>query len=897
MGLPPTALQPLNSLIQLLCAIRHDSLAVTYDAPDVLAESMALACGEYAPRLADAFLYGHLPSHPSFNLSFDWKLDGISGKAANVHGGSSIAFECAAVLRSGATLASRIADVCVRGPELVNAAAWYSIAAGCLHNAACILNAPEVKAADPTLAQTCSLSGALAPSTLAAFKVFMVAQAQAAMVLFASGAAPPSGTSGYLSGDIAASFSAADPAQAQTQAQAQALAIDQTTLARLHFGASKLFELAHDRFAFVCPLPASADLFARYASALHTAEGNFLLSLMADHVRMGAIASVYLERAAASLATVSQKALSRAETKLVPNSLRDRRRALKNALAERLRLPRTAKLPSSICQPANLTPKYAAEPNESFGAELVFKFSPSHRYAIDLVDADLAAEGDSTALLLRSLRETRASDGITAAAAAAGPAATASSATISQLSATNSHSRGPVASAPVFSTSISAPAPAPAEATGEATAESPAEVGTDATDISPPQSPISTGPMSPEFAFNGPTVVPKAPTITASMAALLVSLHGADTVSYPVCTPVASIASSASSTKPASNAASPATTPEVPQSTSDSATATGPVPLTPTPTPAGAAPVAVSSRLPSDLVTAEALSLGTWRSDIQLRDLPQDRDRYLATSQFLGTGAFKTVVKGLDKTTAQSVAINIVRDPENLDQVVSEVLLLASMDHPHIIRLLDAWVDRKAKEVRFVTSLADDGSLTSFRRKMVEATGATDCISTDAVRNYSRQILLALAFLHKHHVCHRDVKLDNVFVSSASGLAMLGDYGISRLVDHTADNLSTLAGTLPCLAPEVAEGQYGLPADIYSFGATVLQLTTGHMPFMSQSPSPSPQRLMLKLLQGARPERELALVKDPHLREFIELAMRPDPVSRPTSLELLHHPFITGTGA
>eukprot|EP00769_Ergobibamus_cyprinoides_P004738 gnl/Ergobibamus_cyprinoides/925.p2 GENE.gnl/Ergobibamus_cyprinoides/925~~gnl/Ergobibamus_cyprinoides/925.p2 ORF type:complete len:231 (+),score=51.85 gnl/Ergobibamus_cyprinoides/925:36-695(+) len=219
------------------------------------------------------------------------------------------------------------------------------------------------------------------------------------------------------------------------------------------------------------------------------------------------------------------------------------------------------------------------------------------------------------------------------------------------------------------------------------------------------------------------------------------------------------------------------------------------------------------------------------------------------------------------------------------------------MDHPHIIRLLDAWVDRKAKEVRFVTSLADDGSLTSFRRKMVEATGATDCISTDAVRNYSRQILLALAFLHKHHVCHRDVKLDNVFVSSASGLAMLGDYGISRLVDHTADNLSTLAGTLPCLAPEVAEGQYGLPADIYSFGATVLQLTTGHMPFMSQSPSPSPQRLMLKLLQGARPERELALVKDPHLREFIELAMRPDPVSRPTSLELLHHPFITGTGA
>lgn len=67
-------------------------------------------------------------------------------------------------------------------------------------------------------------------------------------------------------------------------------------------------------------------------------------------------------------------------------------------------------------------------------------------------------------------------------------------------------------------------------------------------------------------------------------------------------------------------------------------------------------------------------------------------------------------------------------------------------------------------------------------------------------------MLLAIGFMHTNKVVHRDIKPQNIFVDSDMNLKV-GDFGISRLLDSTAQNCKTSAGTPSYMAPEMVESQ------------------------------------------------------------------------------------------
>ncbi|MBR2653059.1 MAG: protein kinase [Lachnospiraceae bacterium] len=111
-------------------------------------------------------------------------------------------------------------------------------------------------------------------------------------------------------------------------------------------------------------------------------------------------------------------------------------------------------------------------------------------------------------------------------------------------------------------------------------------------------------------------------------------------------------------------------------------------------------------------------------------------------------------------------------------------------------------------------------------------------LSADEVARMGIDICRGLSLCKKYGIVHRDIKPDNIFISS-SGSYKLGDFGIARIIEKSTTGLSR-KGTYEYMAPEVYWGSgYGASVDIYSLGIVMYRyLNDGRTPFMPQSPAP-----------------------------------------------------------
>ncbi|XP_077309908.1 protein kinase C delta type-like [Lithobates pipiens] len=93
------------------------------------------------------------------------------------------------------------------------------------------------------------------------------------------------------------------------------------------------------------------------------------------------------------------------------------------------------------------------------------------------------------------------------------------------------------------------------------------------------------------------------------------------------------------------------------------------------------------------------------------------------------------------------------------------------------------------------------------------------------------EILCGLQFLHNRGIVHRDIKPDNILLDSV-GHVRLADFGLSATEVHASQTLTSFAGTLQYIAPEIyLETPYGFAADYFSLGIIVYELVTANYPF------------------------------------------------------------------
>jgi eukaryotic-like serine/threonine-protein kinase len=189
--------------------------------------------------------------------------------------------------------------------------------------------------------------------------------------------------------------------------------------------------------------------------------------------------------------------------------------------------------------------------------------------------------------------------------------------------------------------------------------------------------------------------------------------------------------------------------------------------------------------------------------------------------EVLGRGGSATVHRARDRHTERAVALKLFApgvDTRDRHRQRAEVRTLSRLDHPGLVRLLDAGTDDG--RAYLVTDLVEGPTLAA---RLSEGP-----LPPAEVTELGARLADALAHIHAQGITHRDVKPANVLLDPGYG-PRLADFGIARLVDSTRVTTGdAVVGTAAYMAPEqLRGGTVGSPTDVYALGLVLLEAVTG----------------------------------------------------------------------
>jgi NIMA (never in mitosis gene a)-related kinase len=148
------------------------------------------------------------------------------------------------------------------------------------------------------------------------------------------------------------------------------------------------------------------------------------------------------------------------------------------------------------------------------------------------------------------------------------------------------------------------------------------------------------------------------------------------------------------------------------------------------------------------------------------------------------------------------------------------------------------------------------------------------------------QMALAMNYVHDKKILHRDLKTQNIFLTS-KGDIKIGDFGIARVLQHTYDCANTAIGTPYYLSPEICqEKPYNQKSDIWSLGCIFYEIATLNHAFDAQNM----KGLVQKILKGTYPP--LPEVYSQDLKKLLSEMLTKDPNKRPSIKKILEMPFM-----
>lgn len=261
---------------------------------------------------------------------------------------------------------------------------------------------------------------------------------------------------------------------------------------------------------------------------------------------------------------------------------------------------------------------------------------------------------------------------------------------------------------------------------------------------------------------------------------------------------------------------------------------------------------------------------------------------YIDYSRELGEGTCSIVRKCINRETRQRYAVKSVSKAHHkqVEMMRNEIELLQKLNHPHVVSMVDVFED--SEDLHLVTEYCKGGEIFDEVERGTKPKVSSEKQTVLIVR----QLLEAMAYLHKNNIVHRDLKVQNVlFTTKKKDEIKLIDFNIATKHDENEDSpLSLKCGSLYYVSPEVLGKEYGKSCDVWSLGVIVYVLLFGKYPFYGES-------------------RDITLMKircqdvifpsftkvSYEAQDFIRKALQKDPCKRATLEEMCQHEWIRGT--
>ena len=262
-----------------------------------------------------------------------------------------------------------------------------------------------------------------------------------------------------------------------------------------------------------------------------------------------------------------------------------------------------------------------------------------------------------------------------------------------------------------------------------------------------------------------------------------------------------------------------------------------------------------------------------------------DDDNYIKL-EFIGKGQGGTLVNKVKSLinkeyyALKKITVDYNNEKQN-ECNKNEIEIFKTLNHPNLIKYVTSYI--KKGTLNIIMEYADGGDLTNQIKKYKNENKK---IEEDLIWYWFLQICQGIRYMHSKKIIHRDIKCQNIFLTKEN-IVKLGDFGISKVLEHTYDFSKTPLGTPYFLSPEICSGsKYNFKIDMWMLGCVLYELTTFRKPFDGKT--------IVELIEKIQTKDILPIPKtySDDLKNLISKLLCKNPNNRPSIKEVLEYDFI-----
>ena len=204
----------------------------------------------------------------------------------------------------------------------------------------------------------------------------------------------------------------------------------------------------------------------------------------------------------------------------------------------------------------------------------------------------------------------------------------------------------------------------------------------------------------------------------------------------------------------------------------------------------------------------------------------EDPTKLYRKEKKLGEGAGGVVYVCTDLRNKTKVAVKVA-PMSDLENIKNEIAMQSLSDHANIVNYHGTYA--AGNSLWIIMEYMQGGALTDILGRNIRW-------PETHIAYVCKQSLMGLAFMHRNHRLHRDIKSDNILVD-LDGRVKLADFGFAVGLTAEEDKRKSVVGTPYWMAPELIRGlDYDSKVDVWSLGITAIEMAEGEPPLIDEQP-------------------------------------------------------------